>query len=451
MAFLALVAWASSGPVQWMDNGDLISQAAHDGYFSEHVDALSHPAFHLLSVTLFRLFGVQVLSLLNVFLLLLATILVFHIVRRLGESREIAWLAALGMSSCHAVIWVATKFEVYFLCMDLVLLFVLRYLSPASGLLPRGLVLGFLAGLAVTSHQIALVLLLPFGLALLVTERLLWSLVVGFVAGLFPLYPAIINDLQAGISLVQLLLNFLMVGGGRYHIDYQSSFLDLQGIFAALPQTALLLISFASIAGFGLLPAGQRGSARLIYISGLLVAVFALSYDVDDKFTFLAPGAPFLAISGALFLGRLRWVRGREVLLGLCTFLPVLAMHLAILSFAPQLQKLGRAGGVPERSDVLYYGAPLLGDDSGTRFVQRVARIGGSWPVYADWSSLGALQSAQVAGYLQGLRLFYCGDIPVVDGPQALLLIRRHAQCEGLLMDYTVAGERDGILILRRR
>lgn len=433
-----------------MDNGDLMAQAAHDGYFAAHVDALSHPAFHLLSVAVFRLCGAELLSLLNVFLLLLATVLVFAIVRRLGESREVAWLAVLGMVSCHAVIWVATKFEVYFLCMDLVLFFTLCYVSPASGMLPRGIALGFLAGLAVTAHQIALVLLLPFGLALLLAERIWLSLVIGFVLGLFPLYPAIIADLRGGTGAFQLLLNFLMVGGGRYHIDYQSSFLDLHGILATLPQTALLLVSFASVAGFGLLPAGQRGAARLIHLAGLLVALFALSYHVDDKFTFLAPGAAFLAISGALFLSRWRWVRGKEVMLGLCAFLPVLAMHGFILEFAPQLNQLGRSGGVPERSDIVYYGAPLLGDDSGTRFVQRVVRVGGTLPVYADWSSLGALQGGQVAGYLPGRMLSYCGDVPGTSGPAQLLLVRRHAQCEGLFADYTVVGERDGLLILSR-
>lgn len=447
--FFVLLVIASSGPIQWMDNGNLMHIAAHDGLFPMHVDALSHPAFHLLSVIVFRLFGPDFLSLLNIFLLALAGWLVYSIVIRLGESRGVAWLAVFAMMACHSIIWVATKLEVYFLCMNFVLLFVLRYITLESGFVSRQFVLGLLAGLALASHQIALLLLLPFGLALIVNIKYLPALCAGFLLGLFPLYPAIINDLKAGTGIVQLALNFLMVGGGRYQIDYQASFMDIEGVLHSLPQTALLLLSLAGLVGLGLLPAGQRGTSRLIYFSGVLVTVFAISYHVDDKFTFLAPAVPFLAISAALFLRRLHWPEHRLIVLGLLGFLPMLIVHLSILLFSSQLQTFGRAGGVPERSDILYYGAPLLGDDSAERFVRRLQQVGSNRPVYADWSSLGALQSGQVMGDLVGLVINYCGDLPELKAPEALLLVRRHAQCEGLFTRYVPVGMSHGVMLLK--
>ncbi|MEK6789886.1 MAG: hypothetical protein AABY68_13140 [Pseudomonadota bacterium] len=448
--FFVLLVIASSGPIQWMDNGNLMHIAAHDGLFPMHVDALSHPAFHLLSVIVFRLFGPELLSLLNVFLLALAGCLVYRIVIRLGESREVAWLAVFAMMACHSVIWVATKFEVYFLCMDFVLLFVLRYISPGAGLLSHQFLLGLLAGFALASHQIALLMLLPFGLVLIMRGQGLFALLAGCLVGLFPLFPAVVNDLKAGTGILQLVLNFLMVGGGRYQIDYQSSFMDIEGLLHSLPQTALLLLSLVGIAGLGLLSAGQRGASRLIYLSGVLVAVFAILYRVDDKFTFLAPAIPFLAISGAIFLRSLDLTKRKLILLSMLSFLPMLLMHLAILMFSAQLQMLGRAGGVPERSDIVYYGAPLLGDDSAERFVRRLQKVGGVMPIYADWSSLGALQSGQVMGYLPGLVVDYCGNLPGGNAPATLLLVRKHIQCELLFTRYAPVGMSHGAMILQR-
>src|SRR5215203_326149 len=66
---LALSWFASSGPIQWMDNGWLVFKASQGLYFNDRLEATYHPLYMVVSTFLFKLFGVNGVAYFNSFLL----------------------------------------------------------------------------------------------------------------------------------------------------------------------------------------------------------------------------------------------------------------------------------------------------------------------------------------------------------------------------------------------
>ena len=55
LAALALSFFASSGPIQWMDNGWFMLKASQGLYFNDRLDATYHPLYQLVIVLLYKL------------------------------------------------------------------------------------------------------------------------------------------------------------------------------------------------------------------------------------------------------------------------------------------------------------------------------------------------------------------------------------------------------------
>ena len=86
---------ASSGPVQWMDNGVFLADATEGRYFSESLGPLDHPLYQFFNTAFFELFGSYVLSLLNSILLIPLAWIVYSLALNVGSSRQI------GRASCR--------------------------------------------------------------------------------------------------------------------------------------------------------------------------------------------------------------------------------------------------------------------------------------------------------------------------------------------------------------
>ncbi len=84
---------ASSGPVQWMDNGMFLASASEGPYFSPSLGPLEHPFYQLINAVVFTLFGARPLSLLNSILLLPLAWIIYRLARNVGASARQAVLA----------------------------------------------------------------------------------------------------------------------------------------------------------------------------------------------------------------------------------------------------------------------------------------------------------------------------------------------------------------------
>lgn len=129
---------ASSGPVQWMDNGMFLASASEGPYFSPSLGPLEHPFYQLINAVVFTLFGARPLSLLNSILLLpLAGSFTGWrgtSVPALGRQCWQAVLAGVATILAHGVFWVSTKAEVYLLHTLFVLLAYALYFSADTRL-----------------------------------------------------------------------------------------------------------------------------------------------------------------------------------------------------------------------------------------------------------------------------------------------------------------------------
>ena len=198
---------ASSGQVQWMDNGMFLANAHEGQYFSQSLGPLEHPFYQLFNTVFFNLFGARSLSLLNSVLLLPLAWVVYRLAQSVGAGARQALLAAAATTLTHGVFWVSTKAEVYLLHTLLVLLAYALYFNDSPVLTPlkKLFAIGVLTGLAASVHQLTFVVLLPLYLHLLFQHkaRVLITLP-GFILGFAAAAVAVINDLNAGMGLLDI-------------------------------------------------------------------------------------------------------------------------------------------------------------------------------------------------------------------------------------------------------
>ncbi|HEU4685883.1 MAG TPA: hypothetical protein VFS39_15365, partial [Nitrospira sp.] len=83
-AAVALSFAASSGPIQWMDNGWLLYVASQGRYFAEHLYATTHPFYHFVTVALFNLFGFNSVAYLNSALLIPIAFISYRLGKAVG-------------------------------------------------------------------------------------------------------------------------------------------------------------------------------------------------------------------------------------------------------------------------------------------------------------------------------------------------------------------------------
>ncbi|RMN85557.1 putative membrane protein [Pseudomonas cannabina] len=444
---------ASSGPVQWMDNGMFLASASEGPYFSPSLGPLEHPFYQLINAVVFTLFGARPLSLLNSILLLPLAWIIYRLARNVGASARQAVLAGVATILAHGVFWVSTKAEVYLLHTLFVLLAYALYFSADTrlGALKKLLVIGILTGLAASIHQLTFVVLLPLYLHMLYQHkaRILITLP-GFVLGFAAAAVAVINDLNAGLGLLDIARRYLTGASATVAgPEWESSLLRFDAVWREKNAVALLLIG-PQLIGLVMFPRDNR--LRLLWSAALLNLLFALSYNVTDRFTFFLPGVALLSVIGMIQLrALLPRHAARGAVLNLSVLSSPLAMLLAYSLYASGVIRLPlHKEALPLRDDIHYFMVPYLRDRSAEQFVRAYQEfVPDGALIIADWTPMGALRSAQTVGLLRGRRLATCDENVDVRTDTGVYLVRL-SYCATIAGDFRLEEQPVGYALHRK-
>jgi hypothetical protein len=440
VVLLCWVTWANSGPAQWLDNGMFLLRATANPLLTDDLTSAGHPFFNLMSVLAFRLFGVWGVAYLNTALTLGMTGLVYLLARLLGQSRGLA-LASVCASLCvHSVLWVATKIEVYMLHLLLMLGCACLYvwLPKLTGTMRAACLvsIGVLIGLGASTHQLTFVVLAPVALQLLWQERLHFGWVaLGGLLGLWPCWPGFESQLSQGVSAVDAVRGFLTGHAPQTkHEGWEGQFLRLDRLLSKPHLVATVLLSLFGVGALGLITRPQGRVQWGLWLAAWFNFVFAVSYDVPDRFSFFLPGAVLFAVLGVQSVARSAWPWPRVAHLWPLMMGTLLVYHLVPLAANERLLSLARTPNpAPGLNPLTYYMVPLKRDRSAEHFAAEVDQsttLGSV--VYAGDLTLSALQSAQKMGMLTGRELRHCQDFtPDVPQRQAAYLVDL-AGCEAL-------------------
>lgn len=452
---LLVILWAfcaSSGEIQWMDNGFFISEAAQGNYFVDKLGALTHPFYHFVMTLIFSVGGVVATSYFNAMLLLPTAFVMYRLCRALGHDRFLSLLAILLAFLAHSVFWIATKVEVYLLDTLLILIAYWVVMDPGLRMSAgwRMCLCGLLLGLGVSTHQLTFLLMMPLGLYALAVFRLqcLWF-APGFLLGIFACYPALANDLSSGHDLLEIVRGYLTGHSVENGLGYESSLFRFDRIFTDKVYVALLILSLLGLQGLGLLPYFRTRQLAIIWMAAIVNLLFAVSYGVSDRFTFFLPGVFFLAIMSTAFIGRFSRRRMTCVILLIMALLPALMLvSLQVLSKRGLVVLPMPAVTLPYRDDVKYFLVPYMKEISAQIFVDEYEKLVPAGAlVLADWSPLGALRAAQASGRFLGRELVDCAQVAPGSefgrhGKAAYLV--RMDYCQDVLRIRSVTRERVG-------
>ena len=300
---------ASSGPIQWMDNGMFLADAAQDQYFSQTLTPLDHPLYLFVTTALFAGFGPYVLSLMNSLLLIPLGWAIFRLARGVGANTRQALLAIAAAVLCHCVFWVSTKAEVYLLHTLLITLAYMVQLHDKQrlGVMPSLFLIGVLTGLAAAIHQLTFIVLFPLYVQLLWQHkaRLLITLP-AFALGFSVALPGILNELHSGMNLIDIGHRYLIgIPDKTAEQSWQGSLFRFDDMWHEKNSVALLLLSLIGPQLLGLLLFPKSPALRLLWWAAMMNFIFAVSYNVTDRFTFFLPGAVLLSIIGVIQLQNL--------------------------------------------------------------------------------------------------------------------------------------------------
>jgi hypothetical protein len=439
---------ASSGPIQWMDNGMFLADATTGHFFAQSLGPLDHPLYQFFSTGLYQLFhSSQLLSLMNSMLLIPIAGSIYWLSRSVGATRNLALLAAAATITAHAVFWISTKAEVYIFHMLFVLL---AYAVGFDQRLKMGdytrlALIGLLTGMAGSVHQLTFIVLLPLYAHLLLQYRLRTLMTIpAFAVGFFSAYPGILNDLQAGMNLEQIFRHYLTgAAPNKVDVNWEGSMFRFDEMWHEKNSVMILLLSLMGPQLLGLVIMPKDSKQRILWAALLLNCLFALPYNVTDRFTFFLPGVAFAAILGVMrFKELLPQSRGGASLLNLSVFTCPAALLLAWVAYDAGVVKLPvHTEALPYRNDIHYFMVPYLRDRSAQQFVEQyeVTAPAGAM-IVSDWTPSGALRSAQAAGRLQGRTLVSCETNDDMSGyvHGAGAFLPRTSYCEKVLAKYAL-------------
>jgi hypothetical protein len=436
---------ASSGPVQWMDNGQFMADASVGRYFSESLGPLDHPLYQFFNTGVFDVFGSLILSLLNSILLIPLAWIIYQIAVNVGATTRQALLSASVTILSHAVFWVSTKAEVYIFHSLFVLAAYWVYFDRTSTLGDKSklLIIGVLTGLGAAIHQLTFVILLPLYIQLLLQYKSRTLMTVpGFALGFVVTYPAIVHDLQNGLNLIEIGRRYL-TGTSAKTTDagWEGSLFRFDDMWHEKNSVFILLLSLVgpTLLGLVLLPKDRK--LRLLWCAAALNFVFAVSYDVTDRFTFFLPGLALLGILGVIRLqALLPQTRTGAALLDLSVLSCPVALLAVYSLYANGVVHLPtHTEALQFRDDIHYFMVPYLRDRSAEEFAHAYEQSAPSGAlIVSDWTPLGALRSAQASGLLQGRTFESCEEAGNIDsflqGPGAYLA--RTSYCGGITDNY---------------
>ncbi|MEE4224375.1 DUF2723 domain-containing protein [Pseudomonas viridiflava] len=408
---------ASSGPIQWMDNGVFLADATTGEYFSQSLGPLDHPFYHFFSSMFYALFGSQVLSLMNSLLLLPLAWIIYRLAISVGATARQALLAATATVLAHAVFWVSTKAEVYLLHTLFVLLAYAVQFSAHSRWTPlkKLFVIGVLTGISASIHQLTFIVMLPLYIQLLIQHKARVLMTVpGFALGFATAAVAVFNDLNAGLSLIDIARRYLT--GASTTVagpEWEGSLFRFDDMWHEKNSVVLLMLSLMGPQIAGLLLYLRDSRLRLLWSAALLNLIFAISYNVTDRFTFFLPGIAMLSVIGMIQLPALLPLnRAGTALLNASVLTSPLVILLAWSLYASGVVNLPtHKEKLPFREDIHYFMVPYLPDRSAEQFVNAYEQsVPEGALIIADWTPMGAIRSGQAVGLLRGRRLAMCGD-----------------------------------------
>lgn len=422
---------ASSGPIQWMDNGVFLADAAQGVYFSQTLGPLDHPLYLFVTTALYAGFGPLVLSFMNSLLLIPLAWAIYRLAKGVGATTQLALLCAAAAILCHCVFWVSTKAEVYILHVVLVTLAYMLHFDEKFrlGALQKLFLIGMLTGLAGAIHQLTFIVLFPLYVQLLWQHK--WRMLItlpGFALGFSVAFPGIANELHAGVSLYDIVHRYLIgIPDRTTEQSWQGSLFRFDDMWHEKNSVALMMLSLIGPQVVGLVMFPKNPKLRLLWWAAMMNFIFAVSYNVTDRFTFFLPGAVLLSVIGVMQLQALLQRTAAAPLVNAAplaapmTILAVFAIYSSGVIDLPTHKE-----ALPFRDDIHYFMAPYLRDRSAEQFVlsyEKSAPQGAL--IISDWTPNGALRSAQAAGLLQNRTFELCEEVQNIDaylkGPGAYL------------------------------
>jgi hypothetical protein len=446
---VAAIIWsflASSGPIQWMDNGIFIADASEGRYFSETLGPLDHPLYLFVTTALFAHLGPLVLSLMNSMLLIPLAWAIFRLAKGVGATSQQALLAVAAAVLCHCVFWVSTKAEVYLLHTVLVTLAYMVHFRDKSrlGLLKALFFIGVLTGLAAAIHQLTFIVLFPLYVQLVWQHRARVLLTIpGFIVGFAVAVPGILQELQNGLSLIDIGHRYLIgIPDRTTEQSWQGSLFRFDELWHEKNSVVLLMLSLIGpqLVALVLFPKSRR--LRLLWCAAMMNFIFAVSYNVTDRFTFFLPGAVLLSIIGVIQVQA--WLARHNAApvayaLPLSGPVAILAVYAVYASGVVALPTHKEA--LPFRDDIHYFMVPYLRDRSAESFARSYEQSAPPGAlIVADWTPNGALRSAQAGGLLKGRTIALCEGAQNIesylDGPGAFLA--RTSYCSSISDRFTL-------------
>ncbi|TDV72171.1 DUF2723 domain-containing protein [Pseudomonas sp. LP_7_YM] len=421
---------ASSGPIQWMDNGMFLADASQGQYFSQALGPLDHPLYRFLSTALFAGLGPYVLSFMNSLLLIPLGWAVYRLAKGAGATTRQALLSIAAAVLCHCVFWVSTKAEVYVLHSVLVTLaYMVQFRDkPRLGVIPALLLIGLLTGLAAAIHQLTFIVLFPLYLQLLWQHKArILVTIPGFVLGFAVAIPGILNEMQNGLGLLDIGHRYLIgIPDRTTEQSWQGSLFRFDEIWHEKNSVVLLLLSLIGPQLVGLLLFPKTPTLRVLWAAAMMNFIFAVSYNVTDRFTFFLPGAVLLSIIGVMQLQALLPRNASGLVNASPLTAPVLILAVFAVYASGTLQLPMHKEPLPFRDDIHYFMAPYLSDRSAEEFARSYEKaVPPGALIIADWTPNGALRSAQASGLLKGRVFESCDEVKNIDhylqGPGAFL------------------------------
>jgi hypothetical protein len=434
-----------------MDNGWLILLASQGRFFPDNVYATMHPLYQSVSVLLFNLFGVYAVAYLNSFLMLPIAYVIYRLGQTLGLDRHYADFSALGVVLLQNVFWVSTKVEVYALHLLIMLTtYWIIFDEEISVRQPvKSLIVGVLTGVGVATHQLTFIVLFP--LYIYMWQRDSWRVlftVPGFLLGLFPLYPAIFNQIALGRNPLSLIRAFMTGVDGISPIGWEGALFRFDKILEDKNYVMLALLSLCGIGILGLLHHPTAPKHRTLWWAATLNLLFVVSYALNDRFTFFLPGAAFYTMLGVAFVFR-RFAEhrlARYVTLALILAHPLIMVGTVVLADTAIPR---RSVTLPYRDDIKYFMSPYIPDRSADALVRSYERyVPEGSVVLSDFTPLGALHSAQVSGLFTRRELKAC-DEENPRWPNKMYLVRND-YCKQYLQEYKLERAPLGWIVLKK-
>jgi hypothetical protein len=189
-----------------------------------------------------------------------------------------------------------------------------------------------------------------------------------------------------------------------------------------------------------LFPKSRR--LRLLWCAAMMNFIFAVTYNVTDRFTFFLPGAVLLSIIGVIHVQA--WLARHNAapvayalpLSGPAAILAVYAVYASGVVALPTHKE-----ALPFREDIHYFMVPYLRDRSAESFARSYEQSAPQGAlIVADWTPNGALRSAQAGGLLKGRTIALCEGAQNIesylDGPGAFLA--RTSYCSSISDRFTL-------------